>query len=162
MSLVFLQMGTMPNGINVLIKEAEAHTGFPVALLAVKKPCPENKDAGDTEDDDDDDEKDEAAGDEDEDASEDESGKDGEGEDGGDPEDEPEADRDGASGNEDEDDDDDDDDGKDKEEEETYTNASFFSPLLLCMTFSPGGFINVPQYSLGLSSTMFRHSPLRY
>ncbi|KAK9032196.1 hypothetical protein V6N11_056472 [Hibiscus sabdariffa] len=119
---LLMVMGTMPNGINVLIKEPEAHAGFPLDLLAVRKSCPENKDAGDTEDDDDDDEEDEAAGDEDEDAGEEEdgSGKDDEGEDGGDPEDEPEANGDGANGDEDDEDDDDNDDdgGEDEEEEE--------------------------------------------
>ncbi|XP_039003473.1 mitotic apparatus protein p62-like isoform X2 [Hibiscus syriacus] len=112
-----MMMGTMPNGIDILIKEPKAYARFPLALLPVRKPGLENKDAGDTEDDDDEEEN-EAAGDEDDDAGEEEDGlgKDGEGEDGGDAEDEPVANGDGASG--DEDDDDDDDDGGEYEEEE--------------------------------------------
>ncbi|XP_022754476.1 glutamic acid-rich protein-like [Durio zibethinus] len=121
-SWLLMMMGTLPNGIDVFIKEPEAYAGFPLArLLAVSKPGPGNKDACDTEDDDDD-EEDEAADDQDEDGGEEEDGSGEEGKNEGDPEDEPEANGDGGSGEEDDDDDDDDndddDDGEEEEEEE--------------------------------------------
>ncbi|PPD84354.1 hypothetical protein GOBAR_DD18720 [Gossypium barbadense] len=42
---LLMMMGTMPNGIDALIKEPEAYAGFLLALLAVRKPGLENKDA---------------------------------------------------------------------------------------------------------------------
>ncbi|MBA0816899.1 hypothetical protein Gohar_001513 [Gossypium harknessii] len=110
-----LKMGTLPNGIDVFIKEPEAYAGFPLAqLIAMTKPGPENKDASDTDDDDDD--EDEAV--DDEDGGEEEDGSGEEDEEEGDPEDEPEANGDGGTGDEDDDDDDDDDDDEGEEEEE--------------------------------------------
>ncbi|OMO61633.1 hypothetical protein CCACVL1_23362 [Corchorus capsularis] len=113
-----MMMGTLPNGIDVFLKEPEAYAGFPLAqLLPVGKPGPENKDSSDTEDDDE--EEEEVADDQDEDEDEGED-EDASGEDEGDPEDEPEANGGGGTGDdEDEDeDDDDDDDGEEEEEEE--------------------------------------------